>query len=134
MPAMPTLKTQMAWFTRIQWLLAGCVALTAVAFYGMVYRPETTRLAGLTTTIGQRERELTAAQSQARVMQQVQEDINHLNEKLKDLKNCLQIRAILASSRSISRSSRGATTSASRRSAGRECPSVTSSSASFRSA
>jgi Tfp pilus assembly protein PilO len=86
MPAMPTLKTQIAWFTRIQWLLAGCVALTAIAFYGMVYRPETTRLAGLTTTIGQRERELTAAQLQARVMQQVQEDINQLNQKLKDFK------------------------------------------------
>jgi Tfp pilus assembly protein PilO len=86
MPKMPTLRTQIAWFTRIQWLLAGCVVLMAVAFYAMVYRPETTRLAGLTITIGQRERELTAAQLQARVMQQVQADINQLNQKLKDFK------------------------------------------------
>jgi Tfp pilus assembly protein PilO len=86
MQSMPTLKTQIAWFTRIQWLLAGSVVFMSLMFYALVYRPETTRLAGLTATIGLRERELTAAQSQARVMRQVQEDINQLNQKVKDFK------------------------------------------------
>jgi Tfp pilus assembly protein PilO len=83
---MPSLKTQIIWFTRIQWVLAGGVFLTAVLFYVTVYRPETTRLTALSSRIGQSERELNTAQSQARIMQQVQDDINQLNARLKDFR------------------------------------------------
>jgi Tfp pilus assembly protein PilO len=83
---MLTLKSQITWFARIQWLLAGGATLIVIAFYAMVYRPETRRLTGLSLTIDQRERELAAVRLQARVLQQVQADINQLNQKLKDFK------------------------------------------------
>jgi Tfp pilus assembly protein PilO len=83
---MPSLKTQILWFTRIQWAVGGSVFFTALLFYLMVFRPETNRLQTLTSRITQRERELMAAQSQARVMAKVQEDINQLNQKLRDFR------------------------------------------------
>jgi Tfp pilus assembly protein PilO len=83
---MPSLKTQIRWFTRIQQAVIGSVLLTAFGFYELAYRPETARLQTLAGRIGQNERELTSAQSQARVLPQVQADINHLNATLADFK------------------------------------------------
>jgi Tfp pilus assembly protein PilO len=83
---MPLLKTQIRWFTRIQQAILGAALLTAVGFYVLAYRPETDRLQNLAGRIGQNERELTSAQSQARVLPLVQADINRLNATLADFK------------------------------------------------
>jgi Tfp pilus assembly protein PilO len=83
---MPSLKTQIQWFSRIQQAIVAAVLVMAIGFYAFAYRPETNRLQNLGLRIGQNERELTAAQSQARAMHQVQVDINGLMEKLADFK------------------------------------------------
>src|SRR5271170_745030 len=83
---MPLLKTQIRWFARIQQTVIAGLLLTAVGFYALAYRPETNRLQNLETRIGQNERELTTAQSQARVLPLVQADINRLNATLADFK------------------------------------------------
>jgi Tfp pilus assembly protein PilO len=83
---MPLLKTQILWFTRIQWAIAGGVFFTALLFWVMVYRPETNRIKTLTLRIIEGDRELSTAQSQARVMAKIQEDINQLNQKLRDFR------------------------------------------------
>ena len=83
---MPSLKTQIHWFTRIQQALAGAVVVTGIVFYALVYRPETGRLQTLAGRISEKENQLTTAQSQARVAQLVQADINRLKEKLADFK------------------------------------------------
>jgi Tfp pilus assembly protein PilO len=83
---MPSLKRQIQLFTRVQHVAAAGLILTAIGFYALAYRPETNRLQTLGVRIGQNERELSAAQIQARRMQQVQKDINALREKLADFK------------------------------------------------
>jgi len=83
---MSSLKTQIRWFTRIQQALVAAVLLTAIGFYALAYRPETRRLDTLSDRIGRNERELVSAQSQARVLPQVQADINRLNAILADYK------------------------------------------------
>jgi Tfp pilus assembly protein PilO len=83
---MPTLKTQIRWFTRVQQAIVAALLLTAIGFYALAYRPETDRLRNLAGRIGQNERELTSAQSQARVLPLVQADINRLNATLADFK------------------------------------------------
>jgi Tfp pilus assembly protein PilO len=83
---MPSLKTQIHWFTRIQQALVGAVLVTGIVFYSLVYRPETGRLQTLTSRISERESELSTAESQARVAEAVQADINRLQEKLADFK------------------------------------------------
>jgi Tfp pilus assembly protein PilO len=81
---MPSLKTQIAWFTRVQQALIGAVLVTAVIFYAAVYRPETGRLGDLSSSIAQRERELNVAQTQTGVLPQVEADIHRLKDELKD--------------------------------------------------
>ena len=83
---MPSLKTQIRWFARIQRTLAAAVILTALGFYALAFRPETQRLQNLAGRIGQNERELNSAQTQAKVLPQVQADINRLNATLADFK------------------------------------------------
>jgi Tfp pilus assembly protein PilO len=83
---MPLLKTQIRWFTRIQQAIVAALLFTAIGFYVLAYRPETERLQNLEGRIGQNERELTSAQSQARVLPLVQADINRLNATLADFK------------------------------------------------
>ena len=83
---MPSLKTQILWFTRIQQVLLGAVLVTGIAFYALVYRPETGRLQTLTSRISERESQLSTAESQTRVAQLVQADINRLRERLADFK------------------------------------------------
>ena len=83
---MLSLKTQIRWFTRIQQTLLAVLFFTAIGFYALAYRPETDRLQNLAGRIGQNERELISAQSQARALPQVQADINRLNATLADFK------------------------------------------------
>ena len=83
---MPLLKTQIRWFARIQQTVLAGLLLTAIGFYALAYRPETDRLQNLAGRIGQNERELTSAQTQARVLPLVQADINRLNATLADFK------------------------------------------------
>jgi len=83
---MPLLKTQIQWFSRIQQAVILGLLVTAIGFYAFAYRPETNRLQNLGVRIGQNERDLTAAQLQAKAMHQVQMDINGLTEKLADFK------------------------------------------------
>lgn len=83
---MPSLKTQIRWFGRIQQTLAAALIFTAVAYYALAYRPETDRMRKLDGRIGDNQRDLTSAQSQARVLPQVQADINHLKTMLTDFR------------------------------------------------
>lgn len=83
---MPSLKTQIQWFNRVQQALIAGLLLTAIGFYTLAYRPETERLQTLAGRIAQNERELVAAQSQAKVLPLVQADINHLLATLADFK------------------------------------------------
>jgi len=83
---MPGLKTQIHWFARIQQALVGAVLVTGIMFYALVYRPQTARLQMLTGRISEKESELSTAQSQTRVAQAVQEDINRLRQRLADFK------------------------------------------------
>jgi Tfp pilus assembly protein PilO len=83
---MLTLKTQIRWFSHIQQVIVASVLVTAAGFYVLAYRPETNRLQSLDGRIWQNERELTSAQSQARVLPLVQADINRLNATLADFK------------------------------------------------
>jgi Tfp pilus assembly protein PilO len=83
---MPSLRTQIQWFTRIQQVLVLILLFVAAVFYWLVFRPETGRLQNLVGRISQKERELTQAQTQALVLPQVQADINHLHATLADFK------------------------------------------------
>lgn len=83
---MPSLRTQIQWFTRIQQALVCILLVVAVAFYALVFRPETGRLQRLGGRISEKERELTQAQSQALALPQVQADINRLRVMLADVK------------------------------------------------
>ena len=83
---MPSLKTQIHWFTRIQQTLVGAVLVTGIMFYALVYRPETGRLQTLSSRISQKESKLSTAESQAQVAELVQADINRLKETLADFK------------------------------------------------
>jgi Tfp pilus assembly protein PilO len=83
---MPSLKTQMRWFTRIQQTLVAALVFTAIGFYALAYRPETNRLQALDGRIGQNQRELTSEQSKAKVLPQVQAEINHYTAILADFK------------------------------------------------
>jgi Tfp pilus assembly protein PilO len=83
---MPSLKTQIHWFTRIQQGLACILGMVAVVFYCLIFRPESGRLQSLMGRINQKERELTQAQTQALALPQVQADINRLRATLADFK------------------------------------------------
>jgi Tfp pilus assembly protein PilO len=83
---MPSLKTQIQLFTRIQQGLIGFVALGLVLFILLVYRPQNARIERLTGQTTQTERQLAANQTQARVLPVVQADINHLRARLADFK------------------------------------------------
>ncbi|MGD0463809.1 MAG: type 4a pilus biogenesis protein PilO [Tepidisphaeraceae bacterium] len=83
---MPSLKTQIHWFTRAQQALLGAVLLAGILFFMGVYRPATARLEHLTGQISQSERALAVSQLQTRALPAVQADINRLEAKLADFK------------------------------------------------
>lgn len=83
---MPSLKTQIQWFTRGQQILIGVVLLAVGLFYLAVYGPQTARIQRLNRRISQSEGELASSESQARALPQVQADINRLLVKLADFK------------------------------------------------
>ena len=83
---MPSLRTQIQWFTRIQQALICVLMMVAAAFYCLVFRPETGRMQSLVGRISQKERELTQVQTQALALPQVQADINRLKATLADFK------------------------------------------------
>ncbi len=83
---MPSLRTQIQWFTRIQQALVCLLMMVTVVFYCLIFRPETGRMQNLVGRITQKERELTQVQTQALALPQVQSDINRLKATLADFK------------------------------------------------
>jgi Tfp pilus assembly protein PilO len=83
---MPSLKTQIHWFTRAQQALLGAIVVVGALFFMGVYRPASARIQHLTGQINQSERELAVSQLQARALPAVQADINRLQAKLADFK------------------------------------------------
>jgi len=83
---MPSLKTQIQLFTRVQQALIGFIALGMVLFVFLVYRPQNARIDKLSGETIETERQLIANQTQARVLPAVQADINHLHARLADFK------------------------------------------------
>jgi Tfp pilus assembly protein PilO len=83
---MPSLKTQIHWYTRVQQLLIGIVLLTAILFYSLAFHPQSSKSQYLNGQINQKERELDANEKEARALPRVQADINHLLTKLADFK------------------------------------------------
>jgi Tfp pilus assembly protein PilO len=83
---MPSLKTQIHWFTRAQQLLLGGILIVAILFFMGVYRPAAAQIQHLTGQITQSERQLAVSQLQARALPAVQADINRLQAKLADFK------------------------------------------------
>lgn len=83
---MPSLKTQIQWFTRGQQILIGAALLALVLFYLAAYGPQSARIRRLNGRIGQSERQLASSESQARALPQVQADINRLLVSLADFK------------------------------------------------
>jgi Tfp pilus assembly protein PilO len=83
---MPSLKTQIHLFTRIQQALIGFVALGVALFVCVVYRPQNARIDQLNGQTALTEHKLIVNQTQAQVLPAVQADINHLRARLADFK------------------------------------------------
>jgi Tfp pilus assembly protein PilO len=83
---MPSLKTQIHWFTRAQQVLLGAILFVGTLFFMGVYRPASAKLQHLIGQINQSEHQLAISQLQARALPAVQADINRLQAKLADFK------------------------------------------------
>jgi Tfp pilus assembly protein PilO len=83
---MPSLKTQIHWFTRAQQVMLGGILFVGTLFFMGVYRPAAAKIQHLAGQITQSERQLAVSQLQARALPAVQADINRLQAKLADFK------------------------------------------------
>jgi Tfp pilus assembly protein PilO len=82
--AMHSLKKQMGWCTRAQYILAGAVFVVALIFWLMGYRPQIGKMQHLMSEIGQTQRELDDSQKQAVHLPDVAADLIKLKTELAD--------------------------------------------------
>jgi Tfp pilus assembly protein PilO len=79
---MRTLKGQIGWCSRAQWVLGVTIVVCLGGFYLLGYRPQTRRLADLHMQIDARQRELRANQSRTLIRPEVERKVNELKRRL----------------------------------------------------
>lgn len=79
---MRTLKTQIGWCARAQWVLGATMVGALGAFYLFGFRPETQRLSKLNEQIDRKQLELQDNQSRTTIRQQVEKDVIELERRL----------------------------------------------------
>jgi Tfp pilus assembly protein PilO len=83
---MQTLKSQISWCRRIQYLLGMALVVLGVIFYFAGYRPRTEKTRQVVAKIAQAKQELQDGQDKARVIPDVAKKLTELNARLKDFK------------------------------------------------
>jgi Tfp pilus assembly protein PilO len=83
---MQSLKSQIAWCHRFQYLLGAGVVVIAAMFYFAGYRPQGERTRLVLDQIKQTQRELIASQDSARQIPDVAKDLARLRSQLADFK------------------------------------------------
>jgi Tfp pilus assembly protein PilO len=81
-----SLRSQITWFNRIQWTLAGAVVLMSAGFYLFAYRPQTRRQEELRASIVKQQHELDSSQSQTSVLPSVASEVKLLRVRLEKFK------------------------------------------------
>lgn len=84
------LQKQISLLGRIQWILAGGMALVVTAFIIFGYRPQSRKLAALNTQIDRCHQELSANRDQAKILSAVAIDVDRLKAKLREFKRLPQ--------------------------------------------
>jgi Tfp pilus assembly protein PilO len=83
---MLSLRSQITWFSRIQWTLATVVVLLCAGFYFFAYRPQTHRQEDLKLAIEKQQRELSSSQSQTSILPNVASEVKLLRLRLDKFK------------------------------------------------
>lgn len=79
---MLSLKNQIVWYRRTQWVLGAATLLVCIGFYVFAYRPQVQRLQALNTRISRDHAELLGTQSKTRVLPSVSAEVKSLKERL----------------------------------------------------
>lgn len=79
---MSSLRTQLEWFTKVQWLLGLCLAMFAVAFFVFGYRPCTVRQSELAQQLDSKRRDLLSNTARVRILPDVERAVNELEVRV----------------------------------------------------
>jgi type IV pilus assembly protein PilO len=82
MTRMRTLKTQIGWCAKAQWVLGSTMVCALGAFYLFGYRPQTNRLATLHEQIDRKQRDLRDNQTNLMIRPDVERTVRELEKKL----------------------------------------------------
>lgn len=98
---MRSLKSTISWYTKARWTLAASMLLSAVLFYVLAYRPQTTRLGAIEAGIRKTGAELAICQDETRALSGVAQDVERLKTRLKSFKTLPQQQELAQFTRDI---------------------------------
>jgi Tfp pilus assembly protein PilO len=77
-----SLRTQLDWFTKVQWLLGLCLVLLAAAFFVFGYRPCTVRQSELHQQLDSKRRDLLNNTARVRILPDVERAVTELEVRV----------------------------------------------------